>query len=162
MSMIMNELTPEDSSSFDKRLDERIQQLADMFRRNEDGLDIGALESSTDPTKRITHLPDFDELFKLKKHPEQLYQKSIALKVDRNTIEEKILTPLRRAIACAIDFRSVVNYGHRMIKRDEDVAKGRQELMNDTLTDLMAYMAVLQVNILKYEGRQAMKDLGRE
>ena len=56
-----------------------------------------------------------------------------------------------RAVACSIDFRSIANHGERMIRRKEDEGKNRNELMNDALVDLLAYMVVLQVNILKYD-----------
>lgn len=148
--LALKTLSNEDTNGFDSKLDRRISELAEMLRKNEDDLNVGALSQKI-KSRRLDSLPDFDLLFELKKKPEQLYQKAIDLRVDRNVLEEKILTPLRRAIACSIDFRSVVNHGERMIKREEDQGKSRNDLMNDTLADLLGYMVVLQVNILKYD-----------
>ena len=38
-----------------------------------------------------------------------------------------------------------------MIRRKEDEGKDRNELMNESLADLLSYLVVLQVNILKYD-----------
>lgn len=148
--LTIKNLSEEDTNGFDKKLDQRINELAELLRRNEDVTDLGALNSPI-KSPRLKSLPDFDLLFELKKKPEELYQKAIDLRIDRNVIEEKIMAPLRRAVACSIDFRSIANHGERMIRRKEDEGKNRNELMNDALVDLLAYLVVLQVNILKYD-----------
>lgn len=148
--MTFKTLPKEDTDNMDSKLEKRIEELAEMLRRNDDTMDVGGVEGQLQ-SKRLKSLPDFDLLFDLKKSPEQLYQKALDLRIDRNVIEEKIMTPLRRAIACSIDFRSIVNHGERMIRRKEDEGKDRNELMNESLADLLSYLVVLQVNILKYD-----------
>ena len=102
-----------------------------------------------DDGTKLSRLPDFSELAKLKNlHPALLYSKAVQLRVDRNEIEEKILIPLRRAIAALFQYQNVVGNGKSLIEGDDRPV----EIMEDeAATDLFAQLLLLASNLMKYD-----------
>lgn len=129
-------------TSFDKLFREKVDKLRSDF-------DLDALEHLSDKGTKLSRLPDFPELSRLRgMHPDLMYQKAVQLRVDRNEVEEKILVPLRRALAALFQFQSAVTFGKSMIEDDD---RPISEVEDDAGAEMLAQLMLLSTNLVKYD-----------
>lgn len=121
-------------------------KIADLMS----GFDSDALNHlAMDEGHKLSRLPDFDELSSLRnKHPDLMYMKAIQLRTDRNELEEKILIPLRRALAALFQYENLVSKGESLIEDDD---RPVSEMMDDASSELFAQLFLLAANLVCYD-----------
>lgn len=107
------------------------------------------LHMTMDKNTKFARLPDFPDLARLRKqHPDLMYQKAVRLLVDRNEIEEKILVPLRRALASMFQLQNVITKGNSLVVDDE---RPIDEVKDDAIAEMYAQLLVLSHNLMVYD-----------
>ena len=113
------------------------------------GPDFNALEHLRSDNSKFSRLPDFPELARLRTlHPDLMYQKAVQLRVDRSELEEKILIPLRRALAAMFQFQSAASQGKSLVDDDD---RPIEEVQEDAGAEMLAQLTILSANLIKYD-----------
>lgn len=138
------------AESIQDRIHRFTEELKKKVEKERNTPDFDALNHmASDKNTKLSRLPDFDELLRLKNlHPEKLYKQAVKLRVDRNEVEEKLLIPIRRVIAAMHQYHYAAVNGHSLLEYDD---RPGDEVAEEALTEMLAQLMLVCQNILEYD-----------
>lgn len=113
------------------------------------------------PYRRINSLPALEDLLILhKKDPAGLYKAAVKLRVDRERLEDDVLVPARRAIAEAINLRTILEGKDPIVEDDAYSAERKDEWAKNAINGLMHQITLVELALLEYESKDALQQMG--